>query len=527
MNGNRAVLYLRLSKEDADKINRGDESASIKNQRLLLIDYARKNDLVILNEYSDDDESGLYDDRPAFAQMIKDSREDLFDVIIAKDQSRFTRSLEHVEKYLHNELPSLGITFIGVSDGTDTSNEDNRIMRQFNGISNEYYCQRLSKSIKASFKAKMNAGQFLGSSCPYGYKRDPENHNHLVIDSYAANIVKRIFQLYSKGYGKGKIGSILSSDGILIPTIYKKEVLGENYHNSKILDTTRLWSYQTIHTILNNQTYTGDMVQNKANTVSYRNRKVKSLPKSEWIIIKNTHEAIIDKETFDRVQELQKIRTKEVKNDNIVSVFSGLIFCADCKHSLTCKYNRRGNHEFTGYICSTYKTYGKKFCESHSIDIDVLEEAVLASIQNEARKILTEEDINELERVEIIKINKNNLMSDISGIESKIRKLEEYKKKTYKNFMDEIISQEDYLSYTSEYNEQIIKLNSQKETLINEIDLQDNLDQRYDEWGEAFKDYISIDKLTREIVLELIEKIEVHMDGIIDIYYRFNNPYEK
>ena len=219
MSGNRAVLYLRLSKEDADKIRKGDDSASIKNQRLLLTDYALMHNFSIVNVYSDDDESGLYDDRPAFEKMMVDAKLKEFDIIIAKTQSRFSRNMEHIEKYLHHDLPNLGIRFIGVVDGVDTDNEGNKKSRQVNGLVNEWYCEDLSRNIHSSFQAKMRAGQFLGTSCPYGYKKDPKDHNHLVIDEYAAKVVRRIYKLYLSGYGKAKIGSILSSEGILIPTL--------------------------------------------------------------------------------------------------------------------------------------------------------------------------------------------------------------------------------------------------------------------------------------------------------------------
>ena len=388
MKKNRAVLYLRLSKEDADKISRGDDSASIRNQRLLLTDYALAHEFQVVNVYSDDDESGLYDDRPDFEKMMMDAKLGEFDIIIAKTQSRFSRNMEHIEKYLHHDLPNLGVRFIGVVDGVDTDNEANKKSRQINGLVNEWYCEDLSKNIRSSFKAKMRNGQFLGSSCPYGYKKDPDDHNHLIIDEYAAKVVKKIYTLYLSGYGKAKIGSILSSEGILIPTLYKIEVMSENYHNSRALDTTRTWSYQTIHTILNNETYVGHLIQNKVNTLSYKDKKKKLLPKEKWIIVRNTHEAIIEPEMFEMVQKLQRTRTRSVGMMEETGIFSGMIYCADCKHAMSRKYARRGKRGFTGYICKTYKTQGKKFCSSHNIEISALEDAVLSSIKREARKIL-------------------------------------------------------------------------------------------------------------------------------------------
>lgn len=527
MTENRAVLYLRLSKEDADKVNKGDDSASIQNQRLLLTDYALAHNFKVVKVYSDDDESGLYDDRPDFEKMITDAKMGEFDIIIAKTQSRFSRNMEHIEKYLHHDLPNLGIRFIGVVDGVDTANEENKKSRQINGLVNEWYCEDLSKNIRSSFKAKMKNGQFLGSSCPYGYKKDPQNHNHLVIDEYAAKVVRRIFHLYLSGYGKQKIGSILSSEGVLIPTLYKTKVLGENYHNSKVIETTKNWSYQTIHTILNNETYIGNLVQNRVNTLSYKDKKKKVLPREKWIVVKNTHEPIIEQEVFDKVQKMQKIRTRSVKNTKANGIYSGMLFCADCKHAMSRKYARRGDRGFIGYVCKTYKTQGKSQCTSHSIDVEDLEYAVLQSIKYEASKILQKEDIDELQKMQVYNESVTCYEMQLKETERQIEKIQTFRKKTYDNFMEDLISKDEYKKYVADYDKQLEELKQQQTTIIGRIDLQQELDNQYDEWVEAFKDYINIETLTREVVLELIDKIEVHEDNEIDIYYRFLNPYEK
>lgn len=523
---NRAVLYLRLSKEDVNKLNEGDDSASIKNQRLLLMDYALEKGFNIVKVYSDDDESGLYDDRPGFEKMILDAKLGEFDVIIAKTQSRFSRNMEHIEKYLHHDLPNLGIRFIGAVDGTDTANDDNKKSRQINGLVNEWYCEDLSKNIRSAFKAKMKDGQFLGSSCPFGYKKDPDDHNHLIVDDYAAGIVRKIYRLYLQGNGKAKIGSMLTSEGVPIPTIYKREILGINYSNSKLLNTTKTWSYQTVHTILNNQTYIGNLVQNRANTLSYKDKKKKVLPKEAWIIVENTHEAIVDKETFQRVQELQKQKTRSVKSDKPSGVFSGMIFCADCKHAMSRSYARRGEKKFQGYVCKTYKNAGKKFCSSHLIKNDMLEAVVLSSIKEEARKILQENDMDELDKMELINGNKLQFAEQLKAIDKQIEKNKTFKKNTYQNLMEEIIQRDEYIAYIAEYDKKISELEIQREGIVEQIENQEQIDNQYDEWVEAFKDYINIKELTREVVMELINKIEVNEDGSINIYYRFQNPYE-
>lgn len=519
MSGSRAVLYLRLSKEDVDKVSKGDDSASIKNQRLLLTDYALAHGYQIVNVYSDDDESGLYDNRPEFEKMMLDAKSGMFDIIIAKTQSRFSRNMEHIEKYLHHDLPNLGIRFIGVVDGVDTEKEDNKKSRQINGLVNEWYCEDLSKNIRSSFRAKMKNGQFLGSSCPYGYKKDPENHNHLVVDAYAASVVERIYDLYLSGYGKAKIASILSSEGILIPTLYKQQVLGENYHNSRAKETTRTWSYQTIHTILNNETYVGHLIQNKVNTLSYKDKKKRLLPKEQWIIVRNTHEPIISQDVFDMVQRQQKARTRSIGNMESNGIFSGLVYCADCGHAMVRKYANHGKKGFTGFVCRTYKTCGRQFCSSHSIDIEDLETAVLQSLQNEAGTLLCSQDIEELKTIQFDR-NDNGYEIQLINIRKRIEKLESYKKKTYHNFLENLISKDEFESYHMEYCNDINKLKKQEAEVRNTM-MQHSSCCKYDEWEENFINYINIKELTREVVVEMIDKIEVAEDGEINIYYKF------
>ena len=524
----KAVLYLRLSKEDQDKLSEGDDSASIKNQRLLLTDYALEHNYQIVDVYSDDNESGLYDDRPDFERMIEDTKLGKFSVIIAKTQSRFSRNMEHIEKYLHHNFPILGIRFIGVADGTDTADVNNKKARQINGLVNEWYCEDLSKNIKSSFRAKMKDGQYLGPSCPYGYIKDPENHNRLIIDQYAADVVREIFKLYLQGCGKGRIGRILSERGILIPSIYKREVLGLNYHNANAKSETKLWSYQTIHQILNNEMYIGNMVQNKSNTISYKDKTTKPTKQSEWIIVQGTHEPIISKEIFDRAKELQKIRTKEVNTEQkYIGIFSGLLYCADCNHTMNRSYNRRGEHFFEGYVCSTYKRHGTKAgCNSHHIKYDDLCRAVLKSIKSEARKILSDNDVDELKKMNIVNEREHQIDMGFNDICDRVEKIKKHKHKTYEAYIDDLISIDEYKSYTEKYNGELQDLEKQIKVLEEKKKNAYKVDQEYKQWVNTFSEYANVDTLTRAIVVELIERIDVYNDGSIKIHYRFKNPYE-
>lgn len=538
MDGKNAVLYLRLSKEDLHKIQEGDDSASIKNQRLLLTEYALSQGYQIVNVYSDDDESGLYDDRPGFEQMIEDAKLKKFNIVIAKSQSRFSRNMEHIEKYLHHDFPLLGIRFIGVADNADTENIGNKKARQINGLVNEWYCEDLSNNIRSVFEAKMRDGQFLGSSCPYGYQKDPKDHNHMVIDPYAASIVRRIYGLYLNGYGKGKIATILSSEGVLIPTRYKQEILGISYKNSKLLPQTKAWSYQTIHTILGNPTYTGTLVQNKYQKISYKDKEKRKMPKESWIVVENTHEAIIDKHTFALAQELQRQRTKSV-HAGPNGIFSGKLFCADCKKSMERQYARHGNRECTGYICKTYKKQGKCFCESHRILNEELERAVLASLKAEAEEILTDSDMDELQQFQVGKAEQQDFDKELQRLQRQMDKAQKYKKGAFEKYLDNVIMETDYKQYIAQYERQILELehhiqvlSETKNTEYISMECTNPLTMEASEtnlqnvaWMENFKNYINIDKLDRRTVIELIDKIEVAKDGGLTIYYKFRNPH--
>lgn len=523
MEEKRAVLYLRLSKEDVNKVSEGDDSASIVNQRLLLTDFALSHGFKIVGVYSDDDESGLFDDRPEFERLMTDAKLGRFDVVIAKTQSRFTRNMEHLEKYLHHDFELLNIRFIGAVDNVDTANKGNKKARQINGLVNEWYCEDLSANIRDTFRVKMKDGQFLGASAPYGYIKDEENHNHLVVDEYAAGVVRKIFRMYLAGYGKAAIGTALTQKGILIPSEYKKQVLNQKYYNPHILKTTKVWSYQTIHTILNNEVYLGKTVQNRCSTISYKNRKKKALPKEQWIVVPGTHEAVIDSATFEMVQRLQKVKKKSVASSGRARLFDGKLVCGGCGHAMGKCYGKNGRG-FTGYICTTYKRCGREFCSSHTVKEEELEQAVLESLKREARSILTAEDIEELKKFEAAEEGEGALRNAVGKLEAQLDKIQRYRKKSYENFMDGVIGKEDYRNYEKGYEEEEERLVRQIAEREAEMKSRAGEKQKAGAWETAFKDYIGVERLTRIMVVELIDRITAEDDGSITVRYRFQNP---
>lgn len=259
---NIAAIYCRLSDEDRNKLNKADDSESILNQKILLTKYAKDNGWTVYKIYSDDDYSGLDSDRPGFNQLIADAKAGKFDIVLCKSQSRFTRDMEMVEKYLHNKFIEWGIRFVGLTDNADTLEKGNKKSRQINGLVNEWYCEDISENIKAVFDVKRKSGEFIGSFAPYGYRKDPSNKNKLLVDQGAAQVIKMIYGWYLEGYGVQHIAFMLNEKGIPNPTKYK-ECSGLNYKNSFKTDDYGLWNKTTIKRILSNETYIGHMVQAK------------------------------------------------------------------------------------------------------------------------------------------------------------------------------------------------------------------------------------------------------------------------
>ena len=525
MKRERAALYGRLSKEDIDKLNGGDDSESVKNQRLLLTDYALEKGFEIVDWYYDDDYSGLYSDRPGFERLIADAQNKKFDIVIAKSQSRFTRNMEHMEKYLHTMFPILGIRFIGVVDNADTAVASNKKARQINGLINEWYCEDLSENIKSVFKAKMRAGQYIASHPPYGYIKNPENTHTLIIDEYAAGIVQRIFNMYISGMGKGAIGAQLTKEGILIPSEYKKQVLKMNYHNAHEAIYSKLWSYQTIHTILNNEAYTGVMIQSRFSTVSYKSKKKVKVPEKDWIKIPNAYEPIIDNNTWEIAQSLQKSRTRSVNSEQKIGLFTGLLRCSDCKKTMSRAYHRR-THEFTGYCCSTYKKFGNQFCSQHRIKENELKQAVLFEIKKVANEILTQNDIEELNSFDPENILNGNDFNEKTKeiIQDKISRIDKYLKKAYENFVEQILDRDEFLELKNQYNKEKQELLKQIQEIDNIIFDKKSSQKEHNQWIKRFKNYMDVDELTREMVLELIERIEIGNNKDVHIYFKFANP---
>lgn len=297
-----AAVYCRLSVEDEGRGNA--ESESIQNQRSMLLAYAEERGWEVYKVYTDEDYSGLREDRPAFREMLQAAEEGCFSVILCKTQSRFTRSAETAERYLHGKFPLWGIRFVTAVDHVDTARRENKKARQINSLVNEWYSEELSENIRAVFRRKMKEGQFLGNYAPYGYRKGP--CGRLLPDGETAAVVEEIFALYLSGLSCGEIAGILTSRNVLTPSQLKKR-RGEDMGRK---DCTR-WAAGTVRKILRNPVYLGHMAQGKEEKISFKEKKTRELPRSEWIIVENTHEAIIKDEIFQAAGRLMESRGRK------------------------------------------------------------------------------------------------------------------------------------------------------------------------------------------------------------------------
>ena len=290
------AIYCRLSKEDANR--RGPESESIRNQKNLLRRYALERRWEIFGFYCDEDRSGADAGRPEFQRLLRDAADGRFGVVLCKSQSRFTRDLELVERYIHGLFPRWGVRFIAVADNADTEIRGNKKARQINGLVNEWYMEDLSENVRMVLAHKRRSGQYLGSIPLYGYRKDPADRHRLIVDETAAQTVRQIYDWFLTGFGTQRIAAMLNAAGIVNPTVYKNPEA----------KCSRLWNKGTVYRILRNEMYAGTLVQGRRTRESYKSRRTVAVPEESWVRIEGAHEAIIPPSVFSAVQARLKDR---------------------------------------------------------------------------------------------------------------------------------------------------------------------------------------------------------------------------
>ena len=505
----RVAIYLRLSDEDKDKANKLDDSESIKNQRNLLLEEIQKRpEFMLVDEYCDEDLSGAGTFRPEFERLIRDCENGKIDVVLCKSQSRFSRDMEVVEKYIHNKFIEWNIRFIGLADNADTNVEGNKKSRQINGLVNEWYLEDTSNNIRSAFQAKMKQGEFISPFASFGYEVSKEDNNKLVIDPIASEIVKDIFDLYLKGMGFTGIAKYLNEKKIPSPSLYKyQKGIKLNVISNRPREQIK-WSTNAIKTILTNELYVGHLIQGKRTTVSYKNHKIKKKNEKDWIRKENIHEAIIDEEIFNKVQIAMKERTKPMKSTGVVHNFSGKVFCLECK-----RYMRKKNSKLHEYLVCSNNRDGYNDCiNKSSIRYDVLENIVLEAINKKIEKYYDEESLSKIET----KNKKSRFADKIKSLENqkleaikKVSETRKYLKSLYEDKVNGIITAEQFKELVSDYNSNESIYNDQIKSIDNEIEFYKKKEIATNDNKKIFSKYKTLESLNRVIIDEFIDKIYI------------------
>lgn len=494
------AIYTRLSKEDEEK--RGNESESIQNQKNLLTKYALDHEWDIYSIYCDEDYSGIDSMRPDFNRMLDAARQKKFQIVLCKTQSRFTRDMELVEKYIHGLFPILGIRFVAVADNVDTDVKGNKKARQINGLINEWYLEDLSENVRMVFDMKRKQGQYIGGRPIYGYILDPSDKHKLVVDHDAADIVRKIYQLALDGHGKQEIAHMLNDLGIPNPTRYKTE------HGAKCRAPTsktyEMWNKTTVWRILRNEMYTGVMVQGKKKKASYKSKTLLDVPKDQWFRVEGTHEPIIDRHTFDTVQKMMNIRSRS-SGYGTAHVLSGVVHCMDCGATMSKSTTIRENGGRTPYLrCRVYAESGsEKKCTRHGIRLDRLIDIVSERIKRYVSEYF---DIEELDlrpkkndRISILEKEYNSTRSQIEKVSMAIKSL-------YVDKIAGVISDAQFMELNKSFLEDKGKMERKARQIQTELDKERGPDGK-EEMLERAKELLKLDPLPRELVIILIKDI--------------------
>lgn len=516
----KAAIYCRLSEEDRDKRLESDDSNSIQNQKSMLIQYAMSQNWEVYGIYSDDDYTGSDRNRPEFRRLLKDAEEHKFDIVLCKTQSRFTRELELVEKYIHGLFPIWGIRFVSIVDNADTDNKGNKKSRQINGLVNEWYLEDMSENIRSVLTNRRQNGFHIGAFALYGYKKDPENKGHLIIDEEAARIVREVFTLFSQGVGKTSIARMLNDRGIPNPTEYKR-LQGLRFQQPKTKNST-LWKYYVIADMLTNEMYIGNMVQGKYGSVSYKTKKCKPRPKEQWYRVKGTHEPIIDIDLWNRVQDLIAQKAKPFTVGEI-GLFAKRVRCANCGYTLRSSKSH-GRH----YLKCPNQHISSQACPGAFISVQVLETVILTELNRLTGEYL---DQSELERQVTLTDSRQRQRDRYSDdLNAYRRKADEYRKGLRELYLDKvrkIISEEDYLALSQDFSTEKSRIEEKISETEEKLACLDAQIAEGSNRKELIERYINPSRLTREMVDALIDYIVVgkrtkgEKYPPVEIYWKF------
>ena len=528
----KVAIYLRLSKEDDDlscSSGAKSESNSISNQRKLIYDFMKSHpELDLYDEYKDDGKSGSNFDRAEFQRMMKDIEAGKVNCVVVKDQSRFGRDYIDVGKYKEKIFPKLGVRFITINEGYDslsaTSSDD--LAFTINSFVYDFYIRDISTKIRTNLTAKKQNGEYAGAFVAYGYVKDSNDKSKLVVDPFAADVVKDIFRWKIEGLSPQNIAVRLNGLGIPSPAEYKK-LSGSNYKTSFQTSSKAVWSHVSVRRILKNEIYLGVMIQGKRTTPNYKTKTVVTKAESEWLRVEGTHEAIISVRDFELVQELLRDDTHCRAGDVTVPVYAGRIYCGDCGAAAVRKTVSYAGRRYVYYVCNANK-HDKTVCSRHSIREDILGQVIYQTVRHQIDLLLdVDKALRQFENLSWEKHKLKQLDASIEIQEEVVRKNNTLRLGIYEDLRAGLLDRSEYESLKKELAERIAeataaieKLNKEKREILDGVSKQQS-------WIEQFRQYENVTELTRPMVIHLIERINIFEDSNIEIVFRHRNQIEE
>ena len=524
------ALYLRLSKEDGDVASGSkNESNSIANQKSLIMDYLQSRpEFRVVSIREDDGFSGTDFNRPAFQAMMEDVKKGVINCIIVKDLSRFGRNYIEVGRYLEKLFPMLGIRFIAVNDNYDSLEADTAhdIVVPFKNLINDSYCRDLSVKIRSHLAIKRKNGEFIGAFACYGYLKDENNRNQLVVDTYAGQVVKDIFRMKINGMSQYRIADALNEQGILSPMEYKK-YLGSHFESSFKVNPKAVWTAKAVTRILTNEVYTGVLVQGKQTTPNHKVKVRQEVDETDWIRVENAHESLIDRVLFDIVQNLMGRDTRTSPNETQVFPLSGLVYCGDCGHPMVRKISRYTKKEkadtaqtYGYFLCS--EKCGKGGCSWHRISENDLMGAVLGAVNLHIQKVLdVQEALKQIENAPSRQLMIQKYLERLSMKEEERKKAERLKIGIYEDLKDGLLDKEEYQKLKAEFDSRIAEADAAEKELKRQIAELEGSRSANAPWMSYFQQFGRLEQLTRWAAAIIINKILIYEDNRIKITFNF------
>lgn len=514
-------IYIRLSREDGDK----QESESIGNQRNILQRYVKENNLNFIREYVDDGVSGTTFDRPGFCEMLQDIENQNINMVITKDLSRLGRDYIKTGFYIEDYFPKNDVRYVAITDGIDTYiDSSNNDITPFKSIMNDMYAKDISKKIRSVYKEKQKSGEYLCSIPAYGYKKHPTIKNKLIIDNQVRAIIEKIFDMYANGHGSVEIVKFLNSNQYLSPTGYRKTGI--------VQDKNKIgynWNEVTLCNILKNEVYIGNTIQNKRSVISYKVKKIKKVEKENQIRVDNTHESIIDKDIFERVQciiEKRGTNTK-LKYDYLLR---GLLYCYHCKRKLqiVLKKNSKRNAKSHPYItCSDAKERG---CYPLNMNYEKFEKHIIYIVKKICQIYADKETFYSIyEKYQNKTLNiREGYKKKIEQIDKNILNINNNLDKMYMDKLKGILQNEDYIRVSQKLGLERVKLNEQKKELKQKLIgteykiTRKNYVKEEKELDELIENFLKFEKPDKIYLYRLINKIEIDKNKNVYIYFNFS-----